>query len=164
MSFNVALESPPNLPRLKETDEPVEDWESLVIDACLLLGETNCRFIAGGFGDDQWPVDVRYDLSTVIEQLPDLLNDLRTGKEGLLDFYGQGIARWLEFSPTGRLVEIRCRSGTEWEPNPAIEHADLDQLEAMLVNLAADFATALHKVSPDLARTAPIPAWRRGEI
>lgn len=164
MAFNVALKCPPNLPRLKESDEPAEDLESLVIDACLLLSETDCRFIAGGFGDDEWPVDVRYDLSSVIEQLPELLMNLRADKQGILDFFGQGIERWLEFFPAKRLVEIRCRSGTDWEPNPTIEHANLDHLETMLVNLATGFARALRKVSPDLARTSPIPAWCRGEI
>lgn len=164
MAFNIALEQPSNLPLLKEVTESPEDYVSLVIEACSLLGETDCRFLVSGFGDSSWPVDVCYDLATVLEQLPDLLATLRVGEGGVLDFFGQGVERRLEFFSSARQVEIRCRSGTAWKPDPATEQSELDHLEVMFVRLAFDFSIALEKVSPTLARTPPISAWQHREV
>jgi hypothetical protein len=163
VGFNIYLEQPSRSLLLKEIDQPPEDYFSLIIEACSLLEETDCRFLVSGFGDDAWPVDVGYDLSTVVEQLPDLLASLRGGGGGTLDFYEQGIERQLEFFPEAGKIQIRCCSRTAWKPNPATEYADLDQLEAMFVKLTLDFAVALEKVNPDLARTPPISAWRHGQ-
>jgi hypothetical protein len=164
MTFHVALVHPPGLRQLEETDEQAEGFISLIIDACALLAETDCRFVVSGFGDDAWPVDVDYDLSTVIQQLPDLLASLRAGEDANLDLFEQGIQRLLEFSSTRPRVEIRCYSGTEWKPEPAIEHAGISELEEMFIRLAVDFAKAVSDVSAGLAHTPPIPAWSRGEV
>lgn len=164
LTFNIALQQPSNSSLRTEIDKPPDDYLSLVMEACSLLGETDCRFFVSGFGDNAWPVDVYYDLSTVLEQLPDLLAGLRAGEGGILDFYGQGIERRLEFFPEGRKVGIRCRSGTAWKPNPTVEYADLDYLESIFVRLAVDFSLALEKVNLDFARTPPISAWRHGEV
>jgi hypothetical protein len=164
MTFEISLTRPPLFSDSSEGRDAPEDFTSLIIDGCSLLEEAGCRFLVSGFGQGSWPVDVRYDLSTVMEQLVDVLADLRAEKESELDFYGQGIERVLDFFPGPDGVRIRCRSGTAWEPNPTVEHASTEDLQRMFVRLAVDFAEALALVSPDLARVPPIPAWRRGDL
>ncbi|MYT26914.1 hypothetical protein GTW69_42750, partial [Streptomyces sp. SID7760] len=68
-----------------------EDYESLAMDACQLLSDTDARFIVSGFGQEEWPVNISYDLSSVIEQLPAAIDALRSGSPAEIDLYGQGI-------------------------------------------------------------------------
>jgi hypothetical protein len=164
MTFEISLTRPLKFSGSSESQEIPEDFTSLVMDGCSLLEEAGCRFLVSGFGQNPWPVDVRYDLSTVVEQLADVLEGLRAGEETELDFFGQGIERTLDFTPGPDGVRIRCRSGTTWEPDPVIEYASSEDLRRMFVRLAVDFAEALVLVSPDLERVPPIPAWLHGDL
>lgn len=134
------------------------------MQACLHLGESNCEFHVGGFGEDNWHLDVGYDLSTVLEQLPDLLASLRGGIEGECDLYAQGIERTLRFVPEPDRVVIQCLSRTSWSPEPDTEIVALDCLEAMLVKLATDFSLSLEFVNPAMASMSPFCDWRSGAV
>ena len=97
MNFLIQLEPGPN-----EIDDEAGsefDLESegslqeLAIGGCSELERAGYIFRVEGFGRGVWPVDVRYDMATVIEQLPDLIKALELGQSTGLDFYAQGIAR-----------------------------------------------------------------------
>ncbi|MEV1329877.1 hypothetical protein AB0J20_09905 [Micromonospora costi] len=139
------------------------DYESLVMEACALLSETDCRFFVGGFGQDDWRLDVAYDLSAVLEQLPSILVGLRAGTEAELDLYSQGVERTLTFTRIGQDVIIRCRSQTSWVPNPDTEIMSSHDLESMFVRLANDFAASLELVDPDISSLPPFRDWRLGK-
>ncbi|MCP2319271.1 hypothetical protein APR12_004638 [Nocardia amikacinitolerans] len=136
------------------------DYTSLVMMACEVLAETDCAFTIGGFGSDDWAVDVAYDLSTLVEQLPDLLDDLRAHRVGEIDLYGQGIERTLYFHPTDGEVRITCTSRTTWAPDPPVESIDREELQAMIARLMSAFSTSLQATGSPLADMAPFPAWR----
>lgn len=136
------------------------DFRSLVMHACALLSKTDCQFHVGGFGQDDWPVDVGYDLPTVIEQLPDLIADIRARAEAELDFYGQGVERKLVFAPGDDMMEIRCYSGTSWNPNPEIERTSFTDIELMFMKLADDFVASLELVDPRMTGLSPFATWR----
>jgi hypothetical protein len=139
-----------------------EDFMSRVIDACALLGQTDCRFHVAGFGQDPWPVDVCYDLSTVVEQLPAALTALRHGQAAEIDFYGQGIERLFGFAPVDAAgtVVVRCASRLPgWVPDPAVEAVPHDELERMLTRLAHDFTRSLGRICPALASHEPFVHW-----
>jgi hypothetical protein len=136
------------------------DYDLLVMEACKVLAETGCVFTICGFGNDDWPVDVAYDLSTLVEQLPDLLDDLHAHRVGEIDLYGQGVERTLCFHPSGSEVRVTCTSRTTWAPDPAVESIDRDQLQAMIVRLLSAFSTSLKVSGSPLADVAPFPDWR----
>ncbi|MGW0005186.1 hypothetical protein [Nocardia grenadensis] len=136
------------------------DYNSLVMEACQVLAETDCVFTLRGFGADDWPMDIAYDLSTLVEQLPDLLDDLYAHRVGEIDLYGQGVERTLSFHPSGSEVKITCTSRTTWAPDPAVESIDRDRLQAMIARLLFAFSTSLKVVGSPLADAAPFPTWR----
>jgi hypothetical protein len=166
MTFRCALECPPKGSQVSASSLPRKelDYESLVMEACSLLSETDCRFIMGGFGDESWRLDVAYDLSVVIEQLPSLLTGLRGGVEVEMDFYSQGIERTLRFVPSRRQVSIRCLSRTSWTPSPDVEITSIDELELEFVRLAQDFAASLEAINSEIASVAPFSAWLVGKV
>ncbi|MFE3785076.1 hypothetical protein ACFXPA_43650, partial [Amycolatopsis sp. NPDC059090] len=123
----------------------------------------DCAFTVRGFGDD-WPADVAYDLSTLVEQLPSLLNALRAHRDSELDFYGQGIERTLHFRLSGEGegedARIACTSRTSWTPRPEVEFIARDRLEEMILDLLSAFSSSLRTAASPLADAPPFPSWR----
>lgn len=149
-----------------ELMDPFGEWRDSefvrIMRACQALAGTDCRFLVGGFGLDPWPVDVEVDLSTVMEDMVEVLAGVRAGAAAEIDFYEQGIERSLELTPVGDQVRIRCRSRTSWRPDPAVEYLDRAELIGMLTALCATFADAVAEVAPVLADLSPIAEWRHG--
>lgn len=112
-----------------------------------------------GFGQSIWPVDVSYDLSAVMEQLPDAVDMLRQGGHAEIDFYGQGIERLIEFSPQGTQIAVRCTSRLDRMPGPDVEFALRDDVDRLLGGLAHSFKVALVRTSPGMAALEPFSGW-----
>lgn len=71
--------------------EPGDDYETLVMTVCSVLSDAGgSTFHIGGFGSDEWPLDVAYDLSAFMEQFLSLLMDVRDRREVEVDLYSQG--------------------------------------------------------------------------
>ncbi|MEU3771978.1 hypothetical protein AB0F11_01940 [Streptomyces sp. NPDC032472] len=136
-----------------------EDYESLAMDACQLLSETDARFVVSGFGQEEWPVNISYDLSSAIEQLPEAIDSLQSGRSAEVDLYGQGVERRLIFVPAGDTTEIRCVSGTAWRPDPDVEVLSRAAALELLTGLAGDFGAALRQAAPELAMRTPFAKW-----
>ncbi|MFI8266252.1 MULTISPECIES: hypothetical protein [unclassified Streptomyces] len=136
-----------------------EDYESLAMDTCQLLSDTDARFLVSGFGQEEWPVNISYDLSSVIEQLPSAIDALRSGRPAEIDLYGQGIERRLTFVPAGEATEIRCASGTAWRPDPDREVLSRAEALELLTGLARDFGAALRRAAPGVAQRTPFATW-----
>ncbi|MFF2432187.1 hypothetical protein [Streptomyces mirabilis] len=144
--------------------EPGDDYETLVMEACSALSDAGgSTFHIGGFGSDEWPLDVSYDLSAFMEQLPLLLAGVRDRREVEVDLYSQGIERTLTFRPSGELVMIHCNSRANWVPNPERESIAQSELVAMLSKLAEDFARGLKAINSELSEIAPFERWLKGE-
>ncbi|MFE3186610.1 hypothetical protein ACFXKR_38000 [Streptomyces violascens] len=159
MKFQMAL-VPPSRPIDEAPDfELDEDYDSLVMDTCGLLAQTDCVFRVAGFGQDPWPVDVSYDLSTVIEQLPEALSALRHKEPAQIDFYGQGVERLVRIVPRGESAIVTCVSNAGWVPMPSAEELPLVEAERLLVSLARDFKAALELVCPDIAALEVFAGW-----
>lgn len=155
MIFEIKLIAPTNRSTSASDDSAVDDLVTLTIEGSQRLEDAGYGFFVSGFGDKDWPVDVRYDLSTILEQLPDVMPALRSSEESVLQFPGQGIDRALDLMPTGTEVTIRCRSATSWRPDPAIERIGRRELESLFSDLASDFVDALQVLRPTLAATGP---------
>jgi hypothetical protein len=167
MSFSVSFH--PATPSDTKGSAPVshelgDDYDSLVMEACSALSEAGGgSFHIGGFGSDEWPFDVAYDLSALMEQLPSLLTGVREHREVEVDLYSQGIERTLTFRPVGNRVMIHCESRTDWIPSPKFESLTQSELVAMLSKLAEDFARGLKAINSELAGVAPFARWLEGK-
>ncbi|TQN32861.1 hypothetical protein FHX37_2847 [Haloactinospora alba] len=140
-----------------------EGYEEMVMEACEYLENTDCGLRVRGFGED-WPVDVGYDLSTVMEELPDLIESIRATGSGEIDFYAQGMERTLSFSTNGEEVEITCASTTSWRPDPRTEKMGTSELDRMLVSLAVNFGRSVEFISPPLSEREPFASWKNGVV
>jgi hypothetical protein len=164
VSFDPTAESGTATPA-SESLELDDDYETLVIEACSALSDAGgSAFHIGGFGSDEWPLDVAYDLSAFMEQLPLLLMGVRERREVEVDLYSQGIERTLTFRPSGDLIMIHCDSRTNWVPNPERESIAQRELVAMLSKLAEDFAGGLKTINSELSEVAPFERWLEGEV
>ncbi|MGC4857057.1 hypothetical protein ACLQ24_27715 [Micromonospora sp. DT4] len=141
-----------------------EDYPSLVMEACEALAEAGCRFRMGGFGQDDWGLDVGYDLSAVVEQLPEVLTALRAGSTAELDIYAQGVERSLVFEPRQSIVIVRCFSQTSWVPIPDQIEQERSEVVAMLEKLAHAFGEAISVADPGIGKWHPFDLWRRGIV
>ncbi|WP_333768022.1 hypothetical protein [Streptomyces sp. IBSBF 2435] len=166
--FSFADPSPEALARVRAVPrghlEDEKDYYILALVACGVLDGTDAAFRIRGFGRDDWAFDVGYDMSAFVEELPRLINALRSGREVELDLYSQGVERTLTFSPDGDRVLIRCVSRASWVPQPEVEVCDAGDLLGMCVRLAHDFAGAVSAVAPAIARLEPFERWRRGKV
>ncbi|QKW20857.1 hypothetical protein HUT16_18920 [Kitasatospora sp. NA04385] len=163
MPFEIALSTPENLGPVEH--DPIEPWEGdlqvFAIEVCEPLDDAGVRFSAGGFGEEHWRVDVQFDLSSIIPQLPDFLEGLRNGAESELDFCEQGTQRVVTAHPTGESVTLSCRPYfTAWKPDPEVEKADRTDFTAMVEKFTADLGNAIAAVLPELAELEPVISWR----
>ncbi|MEY9092593.1 hypothetical protein [Paenibacillus sp. RC84] len=68
-------------------------------------------FKAFGFGQNEWPVDCRIDLATVMEQVPEILKKIELNQyDFILDFYEQGMERQVALSQDKDAIKLICSS------------------------------------------------------
>jgi hypothetical protein len=141
---------------------PASDLLSLIGSICDQLENLGAvELHVGGFGQDRWPVDVRTDLAVVMEQMPPICETLSRGEYRFnIDFYEQGIERYLAFVPAdSRSVRITCTSTTQWKPNPASELVAKTDLRGMLERVGSRFRAASEMVCPKLSRHPALTAY-----
>jgi len=124
------------------------DYDSVVMDACMVLAETDIHFGVCGFGQSTWPVDISYDLSTFVEGLPEAIGNLVRRAPAVIDMYGQGLERALSFEPHGGDVQVHCTSRTSWRPDPPTVRMRYADVVGMLSAVAEEFAASLAVIWP----------------
>lgn len=130
---------------------------------CRALARTGgVSFVVGGFGQERWPVDVETDLPVALEQLPGVLSALRLRRAPFeLNFYEQGVERYLTGTPTDNVVRFECASmALDWSPSPAVEKVDLSEAERMFRALRTSYTTAVERVCPWLTPAPEFERWR----
>ena len=106
--------------------EDGSSYDYLAMRGCADLADTDASFLIGGFGGEDWKFDISYDLSALMESLPELIAAVRLHQQFELDLYPQGVERMLTFRfPEGQTVEVDCHSRTAWTPNPATEVCEI---------------------------------------
>ena len=161
-SFEIVLRGPAVVASTVAAEPFGQDFDSVVMDLCQVLAENDCYFRIGGFGQSDWRVDVRYDLSTLIEQLPDTLDKVRSRLAAEIDLYAQGVERTLRFEINGDFVTVLCESRTSWTPEFSVEDIGYSGLLSMLESVATEFAESLRLVWPQLANSMPFVKWLEG--
>lgn len=144
----------------REYLEPNEDLELVAVPLCALLAEAGLIFMAGGFGDESWPVDVRYDLSSVIPQIPAVIESCTSGLTAELDFFEQGIQRKVCITYQGEQVTLRCKSYGDWLPRIETEVSARNDFVKLIVGFARSFAEAVTMIAPEAA-VGLIAEWQQ---
>jgi hypothetical protein len=158
-SFKVSFSGPASIVSETPNAPSSFDFDSVVMDLCGVLAKNECFFEIGGFGQPRWPVDVKYDLSTFVEQLPEALRRIQDRMPAEIDLYGQGLERSLKFEIKDEFVYISCASRTSWIPKPNVEKVGYLDLLSMLESVAGEFASSLRLVWPQLVNEAPFCNW-----
>lgn len=144
-----------------EFDPEFDDARAVISSICEELDDLGiAAFEVSGFGDTAWPVDVATDLTTLIEQLPEVLAVLDQGEGDFrIDFYEQGIERLVFGQCCGELTKLRCQSRTNWEPVPSEIEVRSSDLAATLSSVYRQFmSVAMATPMPDAARKA-LTVW-----
>ncbi|TDU05341.1 hypothetical protein EDD99_3850 [Streptomyces sp. 846.5] len=68
---------------------------------CADLASADASSLIGGFGRNDWEFDISYDLSALMESLPDLIAAVRHQQQFELDLYPQGVERTLNLPVPG---------------------------------------------------------------
>ncbi|WP_379157927.1 hypothetical protein [Paenibacillus sp. sgz5001063] len=161
LTFEKPLESIP------ETEYLIPDLElddSVGILMCICEAfeiSQSVSFIVGGFGQDNWPVDCRTDLCTVIEQVPDILEKTRADMYSFeLDFYEQGIERRLLFEEEMNLVKVTCSSRTEWVPHPSSVFMEKTTVSKIFEEIYCDFLDFSSVICEGLLNNNLLNDWK----
>ena len=164
--LNISLEynkSIVDIPPCEENfsyDEELDDIESLIMDICDSLSETErVQFKVSGFGDSQWPVDVWLHLSTIVPQIPDVLIALNESKDVALDFYEQGVGRVLHFHCNSHIVEVRCKDLFDKFEHPTKELINLSELKQMLTDFLQSFIYLATIACPNIVNHEMFRKW-----
>lgn len=142
-----------------ELDGPL----AILIDICEVFEiSESIVFLVSGFGQEQWPVDCRTDLLTVIEQIPFILKKISKKDFSFqLDFYEQGIERLLIFEEENNQVRVTCISHTNWTPDEAI-YIGKDELLMMFEHFYDHFLEYSQILCPNLADHILLNDWKKG--
>jgi len=143
-----------NAPPIRvELDASEDDIRSILDEICNALSRIgNVSFEVSGFGDENWPVDVRTDLPILLEQLPDAIYAVGAGREFIIDFYEQGIERQLTFSPaSASSYTVVCASETNWYPEPSQVELSKAHICEMLFGIQMTFVKTVQKQWPRIA-------------
>ena len=106
-------------------------------------------FHVEGFGDLDWPVDVATDLPAILDQLPNVIDNLLNGRGFKIEFYEQGVERTVVGNVRSKCIELNCFSMTAWEPNPAREEMEFDDFCNMLKDLVCRFIAFVNDSCPE---------------
>ena len=133
------------------------------------------KFRIEGFGKEPWPVDVRTDFDTVIEQCCDFLEflEIPSSKTGEIYLYEQGVERRLIFAKLRDLVQVQCKpvkfeyrgvtktvgESQSWGQDVEEAPIDLSHLKTMIRQLVKTFVFLAKELDPDLANHEYFQQW-----
>lgn len=170
--FSIRLNIPPDLDAVpqpsvstgdaQKSDEEPSDLLSILAAICDRLATIgDSHFQIEGFGQVNWPVDVRTDLLTFLEQLPALVRWLNAEVSDAfeLDFYEQGVERTLFFDKADVPIRITCNSRTNWQPVPSHELINLIQLRTQLRSFIKTFTSLVKAYCSDYYYCVLLQNW-----
>ncbi|WP_020395662.1 hypothetical protein [Thiolinea disciformis] len=161
VNFQLALSEARFPSTLPTFDSELDSIVSLVHYLCAYISEQEqCRFRISGFGDNDWPVDIRTDLATLVPQLPQALLGIERSEVFNLDLFEQGVERYINFKPSveGQWV-IKCNSLTAWIPHPETQTLSTTELKSMLESFFSVFLDYLRKIPNQSGWEAIIDHW-----
>ena len=161
MTFFVKLDvSAVKAPAVDHDIDLEGDLDEIAIPLCDLLADAGAVFSAGGFGDERWPVDVRYDFAGLVPDLPAVVSGIKHQSPVDLDFFEQGIQRTVSAELEGDLAKLSCRSFGKWVPTQPSDEMPRTAFELMINDLVVGFLQATAIVVPELASATALTCLR----
>lgn len=143
-------------------NEEFDDIRSILISLCRQIDEQDgCVFKISGFGQEKWPVDVKTDLPVLLEQLPQIFSAIELYQDFQLDFYEQGIERYIDFNYKNGYYNLVCKSLTNWTPKPVMEEMNLLEVNEMFFTIKREFIYLIKKNIPKLLENKWIVDWKK---
>jgi len=145
-------------------NQELDSVQAVTMEICGRLHDLKVvEFVVRGFGQYPWAVDVWYDLSMMLEEVPALFECIdNNGPDAFtLNYAAQGTERSLIFTIEGDRVEIICESRTDWQPDPRVEISDLKTLDEMFSRLLLTLVSETGRYFPDLIENRYFKEWRR---
>jgi hypothetical protein len=137
----------------KKYDDALDDHTSVISDICEYLHQTGkIDFIVSGFGSERWPVDCKFDLPLIIEELPGIIQNFNNNNFNFcLGFYEQSLMREITFSEEYGNLHLACKSLTQgWSPSPSCIIMEKLSVKKMFEGLFGDFISCSQKICPEL--------------
>lgn len=130
-----------NVYDINEYDNELDDGRSVISDICEVFADTEKMiFSVSGFGDENWPVDCRFDLPVIIEQLPEIVSKINNKDFNFkLDFYEQGIEREIIFTDAEEEVNLECISRNAGVSEPSKIEMKKENISTLFRKLYKDF-------------------------
>lgn len=145
---------------IKEYNVELDDGRSVIYDLCEIFSDTgDISFSVSGFGQTEWPVDCVFDLSSVMEQLPEIIKKINNGSDFILYFYEQGIEREVRFVCCVDHYVLTCKSRTDWNPDPDKIKMNKEDVRWMFMSLYNNFIKLSDHLCPNLARNSLLKKW-----
>ncbi|MGI5171458.1 hypothetical protein ACQEU3_44630 [Spirillospora sp. CA-253888] len=140
-----------------------DDFYSIVMKASRVLEAAGAEFTMSGFGNPRWPLDLSYDGSMIIEDLPDFMGDLVDLTDGAVTLHlcGQGVETDLVFETAGEDLRITCVSRAPWIDRDIVHHVSEIAVLLMFDELARSFALGLEMMDTEVAGRPPFVSWKR---
>lgn len=144
-------------------DDQLDDQTSVIFDICRCFQKTNSvNFVIEGFGSKRWPVDCEYDLPSVIEEIPEIIEKFNNREYNhTLGFYEQGVMRELIFKEAGDgELMLECKSLIEgWSPSPSHILVGKFSVMQILEEMYRVFISLGKIVCPELLRERIFIDW-----
>lgn len=135
-------------------DDEFDNQSSVIFDICKYLHQTgSIDFIVKGFGSERWPVNCQFDLPSVIEELPEIIQKFNNNEYNCkLEFYEQGVMREIivRDEEDGKLL-LECKSLIQgWSPSPSYIIIEKSNVKKMFEEMFRTFITYARMVCPEL--------------
>lgn len=139
----------------------IDDETSVILDICDIFYESKIvKFIVSGFGEEEWPVDCKYDLPGIIEVIPGILRNMEKGNYNfILDFFEQGIERKVIFNECDGVVIASCLSRTKWKAIPSVLKIEKTELNRVLKTFYKNFILYASIMCNDFIKNPLLTEW-----
>jgi len=169
--FELTLQLHPSALATAQPGQPGDEYELETVEAQLMAA---CELIADASvadfqlrccGEHSWPVDVRTDLSILLEQFQELLQALHEEAPSFrLRMYEQGIETVLAFTRTGDMLQVRCEPLLAGGENRFGAHDEVLHVKALVHAVAgvlSAFIQCCKRVCPQLLTLPELRDWRK---
>lgn len=144
-------------------DYELDNESSVLFDICKYLHQTrSVEFIVEGFGSERWPVDCEFDLPSVIEELPEMIQNFNNNQYNcILGFYEQGVMREIIISDKGDgNLLLECKSLIpSFLPKPSCIIMDKSTIKEMFEQIFRTFINYSRLVCPNLLNEQLFIDW-----
>lgn len=137
---------------------------SILCDVCDAL-ETSGTLTFEGFGRGRWWMDIRCDLSILLESLPIAIGAIAARGDFSIDLYEQGHEMRLRFFADGDTYTARALKLDSDQAVPGLRPETIDRaaLAAMLTAVLDEFLRAVRELYPFLLDHPWLQGWLGGE-